>query len=108
MIYNFLIKATKGKYASCSLYYTEIRGRYISFLHSRRINRLAVLCFVTTETIGKGEANGAISGVFTAQILTSPLVFGSNHHRPKEIVAVEIEDGITLAESIAEIEVEIA
>ena len=31
MIYNFLIKATKGKYASCSLYYTEIRGRYISF-----------------------------------------------------------------------------
>ena len=54
MIYNFLIKATKGKYASCSLYYTEIRGRYMSFLHSRRINRLAVLCFVTTETIGKG------------------------------------------------------
>ena len=63
----------------------------VSFLHSRRVNGLAVFCLISAETVGEGEACGGITGVFAAHVLASPMVFGGDHHRAEDVVAVEVD-----------------
>ena len=79
-----------------------------SFLHPRRVNGLAVFCLIAAETVGEGDACGGVAGVFRAHVLASPMVFGGDHHRAENVVAIEGEDGIAAKEGIAETEVEIA
>ena len=57
----------------------------ILFLHSRRVNSLAVLGLITTEAVGEGEADGAEAGVFAAQVLVCPMILGSDHHCLEEV-----------------------
>ena len=80
----------------------------VSFLHPRRVNCLVILCLVASEAVGEGEAGGGITGVFASHILTCPMVFGGDHHRAEDVVAIEGEDGIAAKEGIAESDVEIA
>lgn len=80
----------------------------VSFLHPRRVNRLVVFCLVSAEAVGEGEAGGGITGVFASHILTCPMVFGGDHHRAEDVVAVEVDNGIAAAEGITEVDVEIA
>ena len=61
----------------------------ILFLHSRRVNSLAVLGLIAAETVGEGEDDGAEAGVFAAQVLACPMILGSDHHCLEEVVAVK-------------------
>ena len=80
----------------------------MSFLHPRRVNGLAVLCIISAETVGEGDACGGVAGVFRAHVLASPVIFRGDHHRAEDVVAVEVDNGVAAAEGIAEVEVEIA
>ena len=49
-----------------------------------------VFCLISAEAVGEGEAGGGITGVFASHILTCPMVFGGDHHRAEDVVAVEM------------------